>query len=383
MPQSRQLADLHSALRVDERLLARLGEHTRAALSEVIAQPRGLIEVPSSYGRVYTTAVLAGVFGYARVLIVAASPDDADRDQRFLSTYRGKEPCRLANGRRATRAKCTVSSWPEIGRLRAGQYQVLILPDAWDPFGDAARSAVERLDCPRVYGLIPAGREDPERQAYLEQVIGPVVHRHEEGTAQVRVMFLPVPPVEIDRSCDALQRKRKGIWHNQTRNRLIAAVATAFAKRDKKLLARFDVPADLSIAPAELHGVCHVILFVESTEHGRALQRRLPDSHLLHRAADPDGQNEAGDGNINIVTTSFAQEHKIYADVIIRATGERGGVAFNGSTAYLDPTVERDALLIDFDDDYDAHAASDTEDRRDQYQRWGWSIIQEQRPPQT
>jgi hypothetical protein len=116
-----------------------------------------------------------------------------------------------------------------------------------------------------------------------------------------------------------------------------------------------------------------VAILVESIEHGRRLQTMLPAWPLLAATGD----QRPVHAQTSIVTQTYASQHPIDAHVLVRADGGESPLNIKDFCAPAQQPAQKDnsnalALLIDFKDDFDAHAIDNTEARVRDYQQRGW-----------
>src|SRR4051794_31311793 len=85
------------------------------------------------------------------------------------------------------------------------------------------------------------------------------------GRGIARVVLVGSPPCEAAPRCAGLERKRRALWRNEKRNRLIATLARACQGGDVKALAELGICVRRSELPRGLK-VRRVAVLVESTE---------------------------------------------------------------------------------------------------------------------
>jgi len=358
---------------IDPQVLTVAGPSDRPVLDALVAHPRGQLALqPTQLDRLL--ALILGLFPGSRILVALTTRTRAEVLWHRLSQV-AVCPIQLFEVTpNRQQARCTVCTFDDVPRLPA-RYDILLLGDAESAPNTVVQRCLEHLACPRVYRFFPVGQQfDGGQQAWLDQAFGPVLTQVD--AAGVRVLFLPSPPFRTKGTWNALERKRKAIWHHKRRNRTIAAVAQALASGDPQAIRQCGLLPEQVAAPVAFPGRREVLILVESVEHGRKLQAYLPGAALLHCAADgPANPEDERDGTQPlIVTSSFTAQYWVEGDVLLRATGERGGVAVNRADPPQRLTVERDCLLLDLDDRWDRRAEVDTEDRRRLYRAWGWQL---------
>src|ERR1035437_6885280 len=152
--------------------------------------------------------------------------------------------------------------------------------------------------------------------------------------ARVLVCDSPLIPPLGD-SIDPLRRKRQAVWHNAKRNALIAKVATGFAARHIESLWDCGLLLDAKKLPQRVPWPTWTVVLVESPEHGRDIQRLLPQWQLIDATAvlpDLDSPGQFGPqppcpAIITLVAAS--QLDNFMPDVLIVAMG--GDWAFDRS----------------------------------------------------
>jgi hypothetical protein len=185
-----------------------------------------------------------------------------------------------------------------------------------------------------------------------------------------RVILVPSPPCKVDRRSRGLQRKRRTVWRNKERNRLIADVALALGARNVRELHRLGV----RLTHKDLPRGGKLVIMVEGTEHGRQLLPLLPGWRLLHMVPgeeDSASEADAGDRQRAVVTLSYAAHHGLQAYIILRATGGSDRVCQDGSRRRWEP---RTPLLLDLWDRWDSAARLDTSCRIGDYDELGWQF---------
>jgi hypothetical protein len=191
---------------------------------------------------------------------------------------------------------------------------------------------------------------------------------------------LPTPDsAQIDSDVTALAFKRKAYWHNANRNDNVAAVARAFVKQDLGKLGEYGVTF-LGYEPMLRHAPdTKVAVLVASTEQARELHKRLPGWKIVDAVPNSGGGKVAHTdvGMMEtpgmIITETAAGKDGLVADVVIRAGGSTGRLCFNGFPPPLDNDT-REAVVMDFVDEFDERAALDAKRRRREYDLLGWEM---------
>jgi hypothetical protein len=147
-----------------------------------------------------------------------------------------------------------------------------------------------------------------------------------------RVILVPSPPCKVDRRSRGLQRKRRTVWRNKERNRLIVEVALALGAHKVRELHRIGV----RLRRKDLPCTAKIVIMVEGTEHGRLLLPHLAGWRMMDMVRDgedPASEVDAGDRRRAagwVVTLCYAYAHGLHADVVLRATGGSDRVHQNG-----------------------------------------------------
>jgi hypothetical protein len=362
--------------------LAAAGAAERGPLEAVAGEPRGLIRVTSARQAVRVIALVCGLFPAARILVVR----NARRDQ-------------LRALRRDLQAAAGVPfhgvqdyDWPFVGGRLVGtladfrltspaDFDVLILADALQGLAPANATPFARWEWHRVYGVLAGGMPAAAAtRLRLQAMFGPALFsvsdpRGENILACVRWVTPPVtePPGEVS----PLERKRSCFWHNGLRNDQVAAVATALAAADEAALWRHGL--FLGETAGAVERAATVAVAVESSEHARALLRRLPGWRMVSATPPDNGPPVANPWDWPslhraVVTLAAASQLGDFStDVLIWA-----GMEYEPVLTVFPPEVTpsgRTATLIDFADDFDAAARAAVARRAHAYEARGWQVI--------
>jgi len=233
----------------------------------------------------------------------------------------------------------------------------------------------------RVYGFVEPGMRLGRRgRLRLEVLAGSVIHRLGAENVGVRVLWLPTPHgPKIDKETTALAFKRKAYWRNTNRNDFIAAVARAFVSHDAGKLGEYGVPF-WGYEPALRHEPnTKIAVLVASTEQAREMAKRLPEWKVVNCVPNNDaGKVESTDADMTgtqgtIITETAAGKDGTegLADVVIRAGGGTGKLCFTDFPPALDNDA-RNAILVDFTDDFNERAVQDAKRRQREYDLLGW-----------
>src|SRR5437773_12523357 len=102
----------------------------------------------------------------------------------------------------------------------------------------------------------------------------------DESMAPVLVLLVEAPPCSVSRDLRGLERKRRALWHNRSRNQLVAAVASALERRNLEALRSLGIDVRLDQLPRGYVGRT-IAIVVEATEHAAELQLLLPGWQTL------------------------------------------------------------------------------------------------------
>jgi hypothetical protein len=192
-----------------------------------------------------------------------------------------------------------------------------------------------------------------------------------------RVLFLPSPPMTTCQGWSALKPKRRTLWHHPARNHLVADVAEACLKQEKKKLKELAIPCKNGKQGVWTH---RVEVLVENTEHAHALAELLPEWDVLDavEAQEPADEEEDDEEGVpltsgGIITWMYAARNAIDANYLIRATGWRGKIGLEPRNSWLKTSTRR-LTIVDFDDQWDRRASTDTAARVEEYLEQGLEV---------
>lgn len=207
---------------------------------------------------------------------------------------------------------------------------------------------------------------------------GAIIHRVKKPRVPVCVIMLPTPNCEVTKSKLALERKRTHYWRNQERNKRIAQVAQAVTSQDRAALKKIGL-RNKDVRVIKEFDKNKVAVLVESPEHGRELLPLLPRWRMLDMVEEEalkDVQEEKDHANMPVVMTMvFAAQKGIKADILIRATGTEWPLRIKGFPRKEGKDTPGEALIIDFDDKFDAATQEDTKRRVQEYKRQGMNVV--------
>lgn len=338
----------------------------RLFLETLIQHAQGQIEVQRTKTLLDQLALTCRLYSQARILIGVATRKLAWRIVDHLrarlpgETYSAKEPGWTTNRR------IVIGTFRAILPKYSRDWDILLLPRGEESVGEYAGTFLPSLTGLRCYAFVrPAWRRDLQTTLRLEAMAGPVIWSTAPVAADVRVAIVSGPVLtSLPSPEQPLERKRQ-LWRCHARNRLIAAISKALATNDRSVLSRYGLDRLLRQPPRSL------VIVVESVEHARALAELLPDWRVMH--ALPGAQDETAPCQGVIGTLARIAQSQVIADVLIRATG--GGWPLN--VKGFPPTQQEypdGVLLVDIEDRHEAQAAKDSQRRRNDYRRRGWTI---------
>jgi hypothetical protein len=322
--------------------------------------------------------LIGQVYPDARIVVAAATRGQAWRNWRKLESEL-KEPVGLAvSGVRREGRRWLVATFQSVPRKMAGKFDILLLPHGEDSTGERAAEMVAQMGFRRRYAFVrPQRRADRLVQIWLEQMAGEVIHRLKWPRVPVRVLILRTPGCKVGSYKTPLERKRALYWHNEVRNKHVAAVADAVVSGDRMALQALgmrnrDIRSVLGCARNK------VAVLAESPEHGRELLSLMPGWWMLDMVGDGGCKSDQDDGNDRlpaVVTAVYAAKKGTRADIVIRATGTEWALRMKGFPRKENKHTPGELLVIDFQDDFDTGASNDARRRVQEYQRQGMEVM--------
>ena len=211
-------------------------------LLAVAAASRGQIVLSDPRCLLRLMAVVCRLFSQARILIPAASRAKVRHYQRQLVQLL-KEPVQ-ATFCKTWNPKCRVAvcNLASFNSPTFGNWDIVLYPG----IGEAINRVnidenLPYFDEQRLFVFVPyPAKLNARAQLRLEAACGAVIHRQatqpDARSVQVYFSCLPITSDHQHRSktdkLTAYQRKRQLVWHNGSRNDIIAAIARAFSAGD-------------------------------------------------------------------------------------------------------------------------------------------------------
>jgi hypothetical protein len=363
----------------DAKALRDADNEERAWMETVIREPVGQIEVRDGLDMVERIRLLQKLYPLARLIFAVATEEKLRKASRFLEKHLGQGIGRIGTQHHERGKQCCVCIYQELVTIAKTGNQILLLPDAELAIEHIANYGTDCRAFPSVYSVIRLDQRCNDRPLLdLNAVVGELIWRVPRATA-VRVLMIETPACPIDSRWAGLERKRRLLWHNSNRNQLIATVAQAFVRRDRKTLQECGLPRH------EFHYGRTVVVLVESTEHGHQLLELMPGWAMLDASPKEDGLEfdsnyyaESKPPQGWVMTLVYADRSGIAADVLVRATGGRGKLRLNGFPNERNSATSS-ALLIDFDDQGDFEARTDTALRVEDYRQNAFQMVNKTR----
>lgn len=190
---------------------------------------------------------------------------------------------------------------------------------------------------------------------------------------RVQLLFVPHPGVPVPESVPPVERKRRRIWGNAGRNKLIASVAAGLAKNARRKLRGLGVDvADVNLVDRVRQ---RIVVLAETVEQARQLKIFLPGWEVLdavpveseyagwEKEPDPDADPPSG----RIATLVYAARYGVGCDILVRATAGTGEPKWGSFRGGNNKPGTTPALLVDIADRVGDREDTDTEIRRREY----------------
>ena len=232
----------------------------------------------------------------------------------------------------------------------------------------------------RLYGLLPndahlTQHQQDEITAYFGVH---EVHVGEEDAAgePVQVTFVRNSGgSQLRANVSPLELKKRGIWHNPSRNLLIASLARALVDHDEEQLQKH-FPGVWRALAGERAG--RVGILVENVEHALVLAKSLPgwpvvtslrlwDEGLTRRERGilRAGRDELWSTRGNVIVTAEGLPYAGQLDVLVRADAGMGAAPY---------AINVNRIMVDLDDRHHPVLQKRAKLRRQGYLAQGWSV---------
>jgi hypothetical protein len=378
----------------NEELLGSVNPAELRMLQAMVQNPMGRLCIPPGGLRERAVGLLCRYYHEAKVLIPSATIKQAEEMASALAEQLGGNVDLVHNRQWRSPARvvcCTLSSFESAEPY---DWNILIFPAGEQLLARRAISGWQDFNNPyyfprphRIYAFMaPSQRNSQATELRLEALTGPVIYQAPTILGQraaVRVLFATAPWSPPGNRVSPLEDMRRLYWHNGTRKDLLAALVRACRRADLEALWPHGLLLDAQQFPVGSPGAASVAVLVESPEHGRELQTRLAGWPLYHaetsRNSRSAGRNPArcawGLPDEAIVTlVRAAQLRQLDTDVLVMATGRSVPALPGGFPPLVASGEQRQALIVDVDDDFDRAARHDTRQRLAYYQARGFEV---------
>jgi len=347
-----------------------------AAIAAAVRKKRwGQIEIDDEDDALQMIGLVAALWPRARILIcVATYKSAAEWTDRLTTRLELRVTCVARNMRRKAE-RIAVQVFGPVSPWESGVLDILLFPEPRQAIGRRAWEATQplRAEAERIYSFVPVGLKlSRNQQILLNSVSGPRIIQQISDRADVRLVRLRSPRWSVDEGLSAREWKRNAYFVNEKRNDFVAAVVRAVANGKASRLKKHGVPQSL-IEEACGRRPAKTVVLVESTEHGREINERLPDSVLRSLCEDRSEQEQEAQ-QVEIMTVSYANRNGVRADVLIVASGDVGSLTMQGFPPRRDYRVQS-VLVIDFDDASDVMARAESERRHKECLERGWRPV--------
>ena len=341
----------------------------RAVIELVNTAREGLISYSPGVSPMLLVLQIADAFPEKRMVIICASANAVEALTTQLRSYELKvtQVVRRQIGEHEHVAKIVVTTpWgAEDGAVELQQADIVLFDDASHALHEQAEYELSKSDSRfRLFGLIPHALQiAPYDRDRLTRVFGfrrVHVPRHGHQETDIRVAFLPIWGPGLPQDLSVLELKRKGIFRNHLRHRLIAQVARQFVGGDPAVSNRL-----LHFSPdaLRLSERKAVVIVVENVDHAESLRNNLrgwsvwSDRREKRVANNPGislswyGQVAAPDVTNLICTVDGLATAPLYAtDIVIWAASGSRGPKIPASRLIMPYGAERPLLVVDVTD---------------------------------
>lgn len=204
----------------------------------------------------------------------------------------------------------------------------------------------------------------------------------------VQVLFVPHRGVAAPEKVPLVERKRRAVWANAERNRLIAGVAAGLAKNARRTLRGLGVDVQDANLPDRVRQ--RVVVLAETVEQARRLANLLQGWEVLDavpveseyagwdKEPDPDADPPPG----RIATLVYAARYGVGCDILVRATAGTGEPKWDSFRGGSNKPGTTPALLVDIADRVGDREDKDAEIRRRKYGEQGLEELKAVTKPQ-
>ncbi|MDB5350579.1 MAG: hypothetical protein JWN86_1826 [Planctomycetota bacterium] len=341
--------------------LARQTGEDQQFLRALEANRRGRILTPGRAEHARLIALVAEALARTFISVAVASRDEArdfhDRLGRNLT-----EPIGLhLDGNTRAYERVTVGS---LASVVPHHDQIVSFLDGAQGLTVGGEDALLAAGESRCYGFFhPAERFSSRSRGRLDLAFGATPYEsppRDGRRAAVQVVRAAVMSgATTSDGLTAVERKRRQIWADGARNRLIATIADAVAMREVQTLGRGVIaPAQARALVGAGPGARRVGVLVEVPEHARRLRGLLPDWDIRQgRHVDGDLTDSATGPSLDRTIATLVRVHaqrSLDLDVVIRTDGGRGGLELRGFPDLQLDSPGGEAFIVDLDDRIDS-----------------------------
>lgn len=198
---------------------------------------------------------------------------------------------------------------------------------------------------------------------------------------RVQVLFVPFRGEAVAANPSPLRWKRRAVWDNRERNRLVADVADGLAVAARKTLRKLGVKVGAVRLPDRVRQ--RVVVLAETAEHAWELEKLLPKWEVLEAVPvedehagwgmPPDSEADPPPGTI--ATLVYVARYGIICDVLVRATAGTGRLNWDAILGRGGRPGTTPALVVDFEDQSGTRERTDAEIRRREYREQGLEVL--------
>lgn len=204
---------------------------------------------------------------------------------------------------------------------------------------------------------------------------------------RVQVLFVPYPGVAVPQAVPPVERKRRAVWADAGRNKLIAGVAAGMARNARRTLRGLGVDVSDVNLPGRVRQ--RVVVLAEVAEQARRLKIFLPGWDVLDavpvegeyagwgKEPDPDADPPPG----RIATLVYAARYGVGCDILVRATAGTGKLNWDSVRGGNNKTGTTPALVVDIAEHGGDREDTDTEIRRREYREQGREVLKVMQRP--
>jgi hypothetical protein len=188
--------------------------------------------------------------------------------------------------------------------------------------------------------------------------------------------------VAVPKGVPLVEWKRRAVWANAGRNRLIAGVAAGLATTARKTLRELGVKSGDLQLPGRARQ--RVVVLAETAEQARRLGILLPGWEVLDAVpveneyagwgTEPDPDDDPPPGKI--ATLVYAEMYGVSCDILLRATAGTGKPNWDSIRGGNNETGTTPALVIDIADRAGDREHADAELRRREYREQGLGVLE-------